>query len=119
MGEIWIECMGKKVKAKIINKNPVTAEKILASLPLEGNALKWGDEIYFYVDLEIEEENSQEEVEIGDIAYWPEGKAICIFLGLTPISKDKPKAISPVNVFAKLEEKIEIKEGEKVRIFMR
>ena len=117
MGEIWIECMSKKAEARIINKNPVTAEKILTSLPLEGNALKWGDEIYFYIDVEIEEENSQEEVEIGDIAYWPEGKAICIFLGLTPISKDKPKAISPVNVFAKLDEKIGIKEGEKVRIF--
>lgn len=119
MGGIWIECMGKKAKAKIIDKNPMTAEKILTSLPLEGNALKWGDEIYFYIDVEIEKENSQEEVEIGDIAYWPEGKAICIFLGLTPISKDKPMAISPVNVFAKLDGEIKIKEGERVRIFVR
>ncbi len=56
-------------------------------------------------------------MEIGDIAYWPEGKAICIFLGPTPVSSgDKPVAISPVNLFAKLEGKIEIKDGEKIRI---
>ncbi len=57
MGEICIECMGKKSRAKITNKNPATAKKIQASLPLEGTALKWGDEIYFYVDVEIPKEN--------------------------------------------------------------
>lgn len=74
-----------------------------------------GEEYYFYTDIEIDEENSQTEMEIGDIAYWPEGKAICIFLGATPIA-DKPVAISPVNLFARLEEKIEIRDGEKIRI---
>ena len=117
MGRICIECMGNKARAEITNKNPTTARKIQASLPLEGTALKWGDEIYFYVDVEIMKENIQQEVEIGDIAYWPEGKAICIFLGMTPISKDKPRAISPVNVFAQLEEKIDIREGEKIMLF--
>ena len=78
--------------------------------------MKWGEEYYFYTNIEIEEENSQIEMEIGDIAYWPEGKAICIFLGLTPISKDKPVAISPVNLFAKLEESLKIEEGSKVCI---
>lgn len=116
MGELRIEYGGKEVRAKIIDKNPMTAEKILKSLPLEGKALRWGDEIYFYVDVDIPQENAQQEVEIGDIAYWPEGKAICIFLGLTPISKDKPMAISPVNVFAKLDEKIKVQEGEKIVI---
>ncbi|HEC88630.1 MAG TPA: hypothetical protein ENI52_04880, partial [Thermoplasmata archaeon] len=67
-------------------------------------------------------ENSQTEMEIGDIAYWPKGKAICIFLGETPIGEGKPKAISPVNLFAKLEDKIKIKieieEGEEIIIGM-
>ena len=90
--------------------------KILKNLPLKGKAIKWGEEYYFYTNLEIKEENSQTEMEIGDIAYWPEGKAVCIFLGRTPAGGDKPVAISPVNLFAKLEEEIEIMEGEEIII---
>jgi len=117
MQRIYIICGNRRVKAKILDKNPGTATTILKNLPIEGRAIKWGDEYYFYTDIEISEENSQTEMEIGDIAYWPEGKAICIFLGPTPVSSgDKPMAISPVNLFAKLEEKIEIKDGERIRI---
>lgn len=115
MQKLRVICGDSQAKAKIIDKNPKTAETILKSLPLEGTAIKWGEEYYFYIDVEMEEENSQTEMEVGDIAYWPDGKAICIFLGATPIS-DKPVAISPVNLFAKLEGKLEIKEGEKIRI---
>ena len=119
MPRIRIVCEDGQAVAKILDKNPKTANTILKNLPIEGTAIKWGEEYYFYTDIEIDDENAQTEMEVGDIAYWPEGKAICIFLGLTPITKDKPKAISPVNVFAKLDEKIGIKEGEKVRIFVR
>lgn len=111
-----VKCGMNKVYAKIVEKNPITAEKILKNLPLKGRAIKWGEEYYFYTNLEIKEENSQTEMEIGDIAYWPDGKAICIFLGETPVGGGKPVAISPVNLFAKLEEKIEIKEGEEIII---
>ena len=110
MQKLRVICGDSQAKAKIIDKNPKTAETILKSLPLEGTAIKWGEEYYFYIDVEMEEENSQTEMEVGDIAYWPDGKAICIFLGATPIA-DKPVAISPVNLFAKLEGKLEIKEG--------
>ncbi|MHA1242651.1 MAG: cyclophilin-like family protein [Promethearchaeota archaeon] len=49
-------------------------------------------------------ENSQVDCEVGDIGYWPDGKGFCIFFGPTPASKnDKPKAASPVNIFAKIE----------------
>ena len=113
MQKLRVICGDSQAKAKIIDKNPKTAETILKSLPLEGTAIKWGEEYYFYIDVEMEEENSQTEMEVGDIAYWPDGKAICIFLGATPIA-DKPVAISPVNLFAKLEGKLEIKEGEKM-----
>ena len=38
-----------------------------------------------------------------DVAYWPEGRAICLFLGPTPISKDgKILAYSPVNIVGKI-----------------
>ena len=110
MQKLRIICGNSQAEAKIIDKKPKTAEAILKSLPLEGIAIKWGEEYYFYINVEIEEENSQTEMEVGDIAYWPDGKAICIFLGATPIA-DKPVAISPINLFAKLEGKLEIKEG--------
>lgn len=103
------------------NKNPKTAKIILQALPLEGKANIWGNEIYFKVPVSLREENSQQDVEVGDIAYWPPGKAICIFFGKTPASiDDKPKAYSPVNVFGKITSKVEIlkkvKNGERIRI---
>ena len=80
------------------NKN--TLKIILDNLPIEGIVNTWGDEIYFETELEINEEKTQREVEIGELAFWPPGKAICIFFGKTPISEsNKPKAASPVNVF--------------------
>ena len=50
-----------------------------------------------------DEENAKTEVDRFDVAYWPEGKAICLFLGPTPISKDgKILAYSPANVVGKI-----------------
>jgi len=117
MPRIRIVCKDSQAVAKILDKNPETANAILKNLPIEGIAIKWGEEYYFCTDIEIDEENAQTEMEVGDIAYWPEGKAICIFLGPTPVSKDeKPLAISPANLFARLEDKIKIEDGSKIRI---
>ena len=91
-----------KSMAEFVDKNPMTKEKIINALPFQGRINRWGKEIYFEIPVKIGREKAQKEVEIGDIAYWPDAKAICIFLGKTPISKDKILAYSPVNVFAKI-----------------
>ena len=84
-------------------ENPNTSRAILDSLPLRSKISRWGDEIYFQIPLDLVEENSKQEVEIGDLGYWPQGKCFCIFFGKTPISKgNKPKAASPVNVFGRI-----------------
>jgi len=91
------------VEATLSNENPQTADRIWEALPIEGRASRWGDEIYFSIPVSVEEEHSRAEVEVGAIAYWPPGSALCIFFGRTPASRDdKPRAASPVNVFAKV-----------------
>jgi hypothetical protein len=94
-----------KIKAKLLlEKNPETCIAIWNSLPLELDLARWGEELYGSIPVKIEEENSQVECEIGDIGYWPSGTGFCIFFGRTPAStSDKPKAASPVNIFAKIE----------------
>ncbi len=80
-----------------------TAQAIWDALPLEGRANRWGDEIYFAIPVELEEDHAQEEVQVGDLAYWPPGHALCIFWGPTPASQAaEPRAASPVNVFARI-----------------
>jgi len=85
------------------SENPKTAEAIWTALPIKGNVNTWGDEIYFSTSLGLKEEEARAEVEVGSIAYWPPGKALCIFFGATPVSQHgEPRAYSPVNVFAKV-----------------
>jgi len=99
----------KQITAELIDKNPKTANAVWDALPIQSRIDTWGDEIYFGTKVKMDEENAQEKVEVGDIAYWPEGRCICIFFGKTPASDDeKPKAYSPVNVFAKITGNISI-----------
>ena len=104
-----------------INKNPKTLKAILDNLPIESTALRWGDEIYFETNIDIDLENPQETVRKGDVAYWPPGKAICIFFGPTPISSgDEIRPASPVNVWGRILGEIEnlknVSSGEKIII---
>ena len=64
-----------------------TANQLWESLPITGRVQIWGDEIYFSIPLNVEEElGSQETVQAGTVAYWPPGSALCLFWGPTPIS---------------------------------
>jgi hypothetical protein len=102
MAKILIQVDHLSVSADL--ENTPTARKILAILPTEGSANVWGEEIYFDIPLQAElEPDAREEVEIGDLGYWPAGPAFCIFFGPTPVSRgDQPRAYSPVNVFGRV-----------------
>ena len=110
------------VEAMIFDeKNPITAQKILKALPIESKARLWGDEVYFDIPVFEHEEDSQVEVEVGSLAYWPAGNCLCIFFGKTPASKgDLPAAASPVNVIGKVSGDVlifkKIKNGDLIRI---
>jgi hypothetical protein len=92
------------VEADAVLNATKTAQAIWSALPIEGRANRWGEEIYFSIEVSVAGEQGREVVEVGDLGYWPPGKAFCIFFGPTPASKGaEPRAASPVNVFGRVE----------------
>jgi hypothetical protein len=64
----------------------------------------WGDEIYFEIPVRADQEpDAHEQVGVGELGYWPVGRAFCIFFGPTPVSTDeRPRAYSPVNIVGRV-----------------
>ena len=104
-----------------LNDSP-TAQQIWQALPIEGKANRWGDEIYFEIPVKANQEpDAREQVEVGELGYWPVGHAFCIFFGPTPVSTDeRPRAYSPVNILGRVTGDATqfraVKEGTRVRI---
>ena len=84
--------------------SPKTVQTILENLPIEVSIHRWGDELYTEkTKISEEPENAKINVKLFDVAYWPEGKAICLFFGPTPSSKaGEILAYSPVNIVGKI-----------------
>ncbi len=81
-----------------------TAGAIWDALPIEAKGSTWGDEIYFDIGVTAGPEAAREVVDLGDLAYWPPGRAFCIFFGPTPASRGREcRAASAVNLVGKLE----------------
>ena len=82
----------------------VTATKLLSLLPLKFSMSRWGDE--YYGDCGIKtalSQDSRDIMEVGELAVWPAGNALCIFFGPTPASRgNEPRAVSPVNPVGRL-----------------
>jgi hypothetical protein len=81
----------------------MTAQEIREALPIKGRVNLWGDETYFSIPLGLGLEAGQDVVSVGDLGYWPDGSAFCIFFGPTPVSKgNEIRPASPVTVFGKV-----------------
>ena len=106
-----------------LNDSP-TSKALINSLPIEGISQIWGDEIYFSTSISKEnDEWAKETVDLGDIAFWPPGNAICLFFGPTPVSSgDEIRPASATNVMGKiigdLEELKTINSGDNLKVVL-
>jgi hypothetical protein len=107
-----------------LNDSP-TAQQLLAALPFESTINTWGDEIYFETPIKAKlEKGARAEVAIGDVAFWPPGKALCVFFGATPASTEgEPRAASPVTLIGRVRGNPkrfrDFKDGDSVRVSAR
>ena len=84
--------------------SPNTVHEFVEKLPFTVDLNVWGDEIYTSKSpISQPEENAKSPVELHDVAYWPTGKAICLFYGPTPIGEPgEITPASPVNIIGKI-----------------
>jgi hypothetical protein len=92
---------------------PRTIDMIVRKLPMEGRAALWKEEVYFEIPIKMGEEKAKPNVELGTIAFWPMGSAVCIFYG-------ESQPYSPVNILGKVTANLElfkqVKSGTKIRV---
>lgn len=86
-----------------LNDSPIAAA-LVAGLPTQVRMSRWGDEYYGTIGLGMENDSeTREDVEVGTLAYWPTGDALCIFFGPTPVSTgEMPRAASAVSVIGSI-----------------
>ena len=85
---------------------PKTVSSFLKCLPLDVKINSWGEELYTdEIPVTMGAENAKPLVDLMDVAYWPTGKAICLFFGPTPIGKKgEITPYSSVNVIGKIKD---------------
>ena len=96
-----------KIRDRILNaelNDSKTALLFYEMLPLTVSMDRWGDEYYGNCGLKMKtDRDAKTEMEVGELAFWPDGSALCIFFGPTPASiADEPRAVSPVNPIGKI-----------------
>ena len=96
-------------------------EKLAKKSPFSSEAERWGDEVYFRLPVKLRLRGERTLMEVGEVAYWPEGNSLCLFFGPTPASRDdRPVAYSDVKPLGRVVEGLEslrkVKDGEEVRV---
>lgn len=108
-----IENVGEAEGELIRYLAPRTANAVTKKLPFEGRAAIWREEVYFEIPVKTGEEKAKSSVNKGAIAYWPMGKALCIFFG-------ESQPYSPVNIVGQITKNLEffnrVKSGARIRV---
>jgi hypothetical protein len=93
--------------------SPRTIEALVRALPFSSSTFLWQEEVYFETPVSVGPERPRANVKTGDIAYWPPGKAFCIFFG-------KTQPYSPVNIIGKVTSNLvalkKVRQGEFVKV---
>lgn len=100
MREVLIRSGEVAIRARLLDTP--TADRIWDILPIHADARTWGEEIYFLAPVtNPAEPGAKDVIEAGEIAFWPEGGAITIGFGPTPISrKGEIRLVSNCNIWA-------------------
>lgn len=103
-----------EAEAELIRfQSPVTVDNLAKALPFEGRAARWKEEIYFETPVKLGSEKAKSKVDVGSMAYWPMGSALCVFYGPT-------QPYSPVNVVGRVVSNLELfrnlKSGTRIRV---
>ena len=105
---------GEEAEGELVRfYSPMTVDNLARALPFEGRLAKWREEVYFETPVKMGTEKAKSKVEVGAIAYWPMGSALCVFYGPTD-------PYSAVNLVGKITSNLEmfrsLKSGAKVRV---
>ena len=101
-----------------------TANAIKSILPCKSIIKTWGEEIYFEIptqkDLSLDN-TAKDVINLGEIAYWIEGKCIAIGYGRTPISHNNEiRLAAKTNIWGDAKLNIEklkkVKDGDEIII---
>ena len=96
---------GQEVVVLLRDDATDTTNRLVSALPFDASANRWGDEVYFETPVEAPiEDDARAVMSVGEVAYWPDGRALAIFFGRTPASTDdRPRAYSPCNLVGSVE----------------
>ena len=108
-----IENLGEAEGEFVRFLSPRTVDALARKLPLEGRAALLKGGIYFRIPLDLGLEKAKRIAEKGTLAYWPMGRAFCVFY-------EETKPYSPMNYVGKIKRNQEVfrqvKTGTKVII---